>query len=153
MDSHPHPPKCLQYLCQHRVRPGPKPHNVEVISGVRSAFLSVTSGGGAPWSDESDEALSRVRGSTGSIAHYLIRPQRLLGRARYCEPALRAASIAATSIFFIPIIASNARFASFPPCAMASVNTRGVICHERPHLSLHQPHALSWPPLLTMAFQ
>ena len=65
----------------------------------------------------------------------------------------RAALIAATSIFFIVIIASKARFASSPPAAMASVNTRGVICHEMPHLSLHQPHALSWPPLPTMAFQ
>jgi hypothetical protein len=37
--------------------------------------------------------------------------------------------------------------------AIASVSTRGVICQETPHLSLHQPHALSWPPLPTMAFQ
>jgi hypothetical protein len=61
--------------------------------------------------------------------------------------------IAATSIFFIPIIASNARFASPPPAASASVSTRGVICQEMPHLSLHQPQALSCPPLPTMAFQ
>jgi hypothetical protein len=65
----------------------------------------------------------------------------------------RAALIAAMSIFFMVIIASNARFASSPPAAIASVSTRGVICHETPHLSLHQPHALSWPPLPTMAFQ
>ena len=65
----------------------------------------------------------------------------------------RAASIAATSIFFIPIITSNARFASSPPAASTSVSTRGVICQETPHLSLHQPHALSCPPLPTMAFQ
>ena len=52
----------------------------------------------------------------------------------------RAASIAAMSIFFMPIIASNARFASSPPAASASVSTRGVICQETPHLSLHQPH-------------
>src|SRR5437868_15189711 len=65
----------------------------------------------------------------------------------------RAALIAATSIFFMPIMASNARFASAPPAASASVSTRGVICQETPHLSLHQPHALSWPPLPTMAFQ
>ena len=65
----------------------------------------------------------------------------------------RAAAIAATSIFCISIIASNARFASSPPAASASVNTRGVICQETPHLSLHQPHALSWPPLPTIAFQ
>jgi hypothetical protein len=28
-----------------------------------------------------------------------------------------------------------------------------VICQERPQRSLHQPQALSWPPLPTMAFQ
>ena len=66
---------------------------------------------------------------------------------------LRAALIAATSIFFIFIMASNARFASAPPAASASVSTRGVICQETPHLSLHHPHALSCPPLSTMAFQ
>ncbi len=27
-----------------------------------------------------------------------------------------------------------------------------MICHESPHLSLHQPQALSWPPLSTIAF-
>src|SRR5690606_3248404 len=64
----------------------------------------------------------------------------------------RAASIAATSIFPISIMASNARFASAPPAASASVRTRGVICHETPHLSLHQPQALSCPPLPTMGF-
>jgi len=45
----------------------------------------------------------------------------LFGRSR------RAALIAATSIFFMPIIESNARFASSPPAARASVSTRGVI--------------------------
>ena len=64
-----------------------------------------------------------------------------------------AASILATSIFRIFIIASNARFAASPPLAIAAVRTRGVICHDRPHLSLHQPHALSVPPLPTIAFQ
>jgi hypothetical protein len=64
-----------------------------------------------------------------------------------------AASIVATSIFLIGIIASKARLASSPPAASASVKTRGVICHDTPHLSLHQPHALSWPPLPTIAFQ
>ena len=61
--------------------------------------------------------------------------------------------MAATSIFFMGIIASNARFASAPPLAMASVSTRGVICQLMPHLSLHQPHRLSRPPLPTIAFQ
>jgi hypothetical protein len=40
--------------------------------------------------------------------------------------------MAATSIFFIGIIASNARFASSPPAASASISARGVICHDRP---------------------
>jgi len=44
-------------------------------------------------------------------------------------------------------------FASSPPAAIASVRMRGVIYQDMPHLSLHQPHALSWPPLLTMALQ
>ena len=65
----------------------------------------------------------------------------------------RAASMVAMSIFFIGIIASKARFASPPPAASASVNTRGVICQERPQRSLHQPHWLSVPPLPTIAFQ
>ena len=46
--------------------------------------------------------------------------------------------MAATSIFFIFIIASKARFAaawSFP--AVACVSTTGVICHDRPQRSLH----------------
>src|SRR4051794_12333267 len=59
----------------------------------------------------------------------------------------RAALIAATSIFVMPIMASKARFASSPPAAIASISTRGVICQEMPHLSLHQPHALCSPPL------
>jgi hypothetical protein len=65
----------------------------------------------------------------------------------------RAASMVAMSIFFIGIIASKTRFASAPPAASASVSVRGVICQERPQRSLHQPHALSWPPLPTIAFQ
>ena len=40
----------------------------------------------------------------------------------------RAASMVATSIFFIGIIAANARCASAPPAAIASVSTRGEIC-------------------------
>lgn len=65
-----------------------------------------------------------------------------------------AASIAAMSILVMVIIASNARLAmAGSACATASVNTRGVICHDNPHLSLHQPQALAWPPLSIMAFQ
>jgi hypothetical protein len=32
------------------------------------------------------------------------------------------------------------------------MRARGVICHDKPHLSLHQPQALAWPPLPTIAF-
>jgi hypothetical protein len=59
----------------------------------------------------------------------------------------------ATSILCIVIIAWNARAASAPPAASASVSTRGVICQERPQRSLHHPQALSSPSLLTSAFQ
>ena len=66
----------------------------------------------------------------------------------------RAASIAAMSIFFICIIASNARLAAAGSgSVIALVRAIGVICQDNPHLSLHQPHALSWPPLPTIAFQ
>jgi len=58
------------------------------------------------------------------------------------------------SIFFICIIASNARLATAGSGSVtAFVRTTGAICHENPHLSLHHPHALSWPPLPTIAFQ
>ena len=67
---------------------------------------------------------------------------------------LSAASILATSIFFIVIIASNARLAAaLSGLLIASSRTRGVICQEKPQLSLHQPQALSSPPLPAMAFQ
>jgi hypothetical protein len=60
--------------------------------------------------------------------------------------------MAAMSIFFICIIASNARLAAARSGSVtAFVNARGVICQDRPHLSLHQPHARSSPPLLTSA--
>ena len=36
---------------------------------------------------------------------------------------------------------------------VASSSVRGVICHEKPQRSLHQPHMLSAPPLPTIAFQ
>src|SRR5688572_29958554 len=59
----------------------------------------------------------------------------------------RAASILAMSIFRISIIASNARFAAaLSLSVVASIKTRGVICQDKPHLSLHHPHALSAPP-------
>ena len=65
-----------------------------------------------------------------------------------------AASIAATSIFLIVIIASNARLAAAGSgSVIAFVSAIGVICQDKPHLSLHQPHALSSPPLPTIAFQ
>src|SRR3984893_15050704 len=65
----------------------------------------------------------------------------------------RAASIAAMSIFPIVLIAIIARLAAARSgSVVAASSARGVICHEKPQRSLHQPHALSWPPLLTMAF-
>src|SRR3954452_18296939 len=67
---------------------------------------------------------------------------------------LSAASIAATSIFFMGIIASKARLAAaVSGLVVASSRTRGGICQEKPHRSLHQPQALSSPPLSTIAFQ
>jgi hypothetical protein len=36
---------------------------------------------------------------------------------------------------------------------IAFIRAIGVICHDTPHLVLHQPHMLSSPPLPTMAFQ
>lgn len=58
----------------------------------------------------------------------------------------------AMSIFFIGIIALKARLASaLSWLVTASINMRGLICQEMPHRSLHQPHWLSCPPLLTMA--
>ncbi|KOF54511.1 hypothetical protein AD428_06555 [Achromobacter sp. DMS1] len=51
------------------------------------------------------------------------------------------------------IIASKARLAAAASgSAIASSSTRGVICQNTPHLSRHQPHPISWPPLPTMAF-
>ena len=65
-----------------------------------------------------------------------------------------AASIVATSIFRIVIIASNARLAAaLSWLVVASSSTRGVICQEKPQRSLHQPHRLSSPPLPTIASQ
>ncbi len=58
----------------------------------------------------------------------------------------RAASIAAMSIFFICIIASNARLAAAVSGSVtAFVRAIGVICQDNPHLSLHQPHSVDFP--------
>ena len=58
------------------------------------------------------------------------------------------------SIFLIVIIASNARLAvPGSGSVIAWVRTTGVICQDKPHLSLHQPHALSSPPLPTIAME
>ena len=74
--------------------------------------------------------------------------------SRFLPQPRRAASIAAMSIFRICIIASNARLAAARSgSVIALLKAIGVICHDSPHLSLHQPHALSWPPLPTIAFQ
>ncbi len=40
-----------------------------------------------------------------------------------------------------------------PGSVVASSSVRGVICQDKPHLSLHHPQALSLPPLLTIALQ
>ena len=54
----------------------------------------------------------------------------------------------------LAVIEANARLAAARSgSAIASVSARGVICHDSPQRSLHQPQALSWPPLPTMAFQ
>lgn len=46
----------------------------------------------------------------------------------------REASMAATSIFRIPIMASNARFATAGSgSATDALRARGVICHDSPH--------------------
>src|SRR6202008_635699 len=83
-----------------------------------------------------------------------------IGRERMAEelqthatglPA-RARSIAAMSIFFIPIMAAIARFAAaLSGSRMALSSARGTICQDTPYLSLHQLHCDSWPPSLTMA--
>src|SRR5215210_2020303 len=58
------------------------------------------------------------------------------------------------SILRIVIIASNARLAAaLSGLLLARSTARGVICHEKPQPSLHQPQALSCPPLRTMALQ
>lgn len=56
----------------------------------------------------------------------------------------RATSIATMSIFRIVIIAFITRLAAARSgsCVAAS-SARGVICHEKPQRSLHQPHMLS----------
>ena len=62
--------------------------------------------------------------------------------------------MAAMSIFFMVIMASKARLAAARSgWVVARVSCTGVICHEMPQRSLHQPQALSWPPWPTMAFQ
>jgi len=58
------------------------------------------------------------------------------------------------SILRIGIIASKARLAAARSgLAMACIITTGVLCHESPHVSRHQPHRLSSPPFPTMASQ
>ena len=50
--------------------------------------------------------------------------------------------------------ASKARLAAARSgWVQAWASATGVICHEMPHLSRHQPHSTSWPPWPTMAFQ
>jgi hypothetical protein len=77
--------------------------------------------------------LPRLRDRIGQLLAAVLLPD-----AREHQPR-RAASIAATSIFFMSIIASNARS---PAAAIASISARGVICRDTPHLSLHQPASI-----------
>ena len=59
---------------------------------------------------------------------------------RFQPQPRRAASIAAMSILFISIMASNARFAAAESeSVIAFVRAIGVICQDKPHLSLHPP--------------
>ena len=61
--------------------------------------------------------------------------------------------LAVGTILVMVIIASNTRLAAAGSgSAMPSVSARGVICHDTPQRSLHQPQALACPPLFTMAF-
>jgi hypothetical protein len=61
--------------------------------------------------------------------------------------------MAAMWIFFIFIIASNALCGRTVGIARCVQQRPRGICQDKPHLSLHHPHALSVPPLLTIAFQ
>src|SRR6185436_19407793 len=102
---------------------------------------------------ESCRALEFIRSPLGFVWHLLLRFGRCTLRRVQPQPR-RAASIAAMSIFFISIIASNARLATAGSGSVtALVKAIGVICQDNPHLSLHHPHALSSPPLPTIAFQ
>ena len=92
-------------------------------------------------------------GACGRAGVALAFPQPPVSYASTVSP-LRAASIAATSILFMVIIASKARLAAtLSGLVVASSRTRGVICQEKLQRSLHQPQALSSPPLSTIAFQ
>ena len=63
---------------------------------------------------------------------------------RFLRYPAAAASIAATSIFCVPIIAVNTlRATTGSGSCSASVSTRGVIGQDRPHLFLHQSHSLA----------
>jgi hypothetical protein len=57
------------------------------------------------------------------------------------------------SIFVICIIASKARLAAGRSgSVIATFSARCLIWQDRPHLSLHHPHALACPPLPMIAF-
>ena len=89
---------------------------------------SVSGGANSLWLSERMELTARRTRQRSTLSATATGRQRI------------AASIPATSIFFICIIASNARLAVSPPAAIAPVRTIGVICQEIPHLSLHHPH-------------
>jgi hypothetical protein len=88
-----------------------------------------------------DDSLTRMKAEATKESFGLMYESKMRSQPR------RAASIAAMSIFFICIIASNARLAAARSgSVIAFVRAIGVICQDNPHLSLHHPHALSWPP-------
>ena len=90
-----------------------------------------------------------AQGVIDRVRHVTTKPIKYVVLSHY--HAVRV--LGASAYQALGIIASNARLASSPPAASASVRTRGVICHERPQRSLHQPHWLSAPPFPTIAFQ
>ena len=74
------------------------------------------------------------------------------GRNSGAIKGLEGARAAAMSIFRIPSMASKVRLAAVRSgSAITDVVARSVICHDRPHLSLHKPHAISRPPFPTIA--
>jgi len=100
-----------------------------------------------------------LRGSDASC------PDRLIGGAPVALPPARtppapsakvprrAASMVAMSTFSFSSSHRARLAAARSGSVVTSSRVLGVISQDKPHLSLHHPHALSVPPLLTIAFQ